>query len=244
MTLWQRGVRQELPALGERFPYTGPLDMNKRGQIVAQSIDATFSIARPYLWENGAARDLGGLYDQPCPNDPQMPCGSANISSINDHGDIVGYSWDSNGNNRAVIWRGGGAVADLGVFPGEFTMSQQINEKGDIYGFGGPDHWWVLSKGVLMGPGNPPGAFSHPSAMNNRGEVIGFIRGADGEGHAFVWREGQLTDLGGGAPGSRLSEAWDINDRGEILGAYYTQDFEQHVVVWRPVNGKAVASNP
>jgi probable HAF family extracellular repeat protein len=231
--LWQDGVRRELPPLDAFHPYTFPNTMNKQGRLIGQSIDAAFTQSRPYLWEDGVARDLGGLFDHPCAANPDTICGSADVSAINDHGDMVGWSNDVNGFGRAVIWRNGGAVRDLDVFLGEGTSAQDINERGDVYGFGGPDHWFVLIDGVVYHPGAPAGTFSHPAAMNENGEVAGLLRTADGSWHSFVWRKGQMTDLGVGPPGRQSSQAMHINGRGEVLGVYVTPQFEQRLVLWR-----------
>lgn len=232
--LWQNGARTELPALDGVHVKVYPGAMNTREQLIGQAFDENRNQARPYLWQQGVARDLGGLFDKPC-SEASPSCGSAQISAINDQGDVVGQSWSDVDSGRAVVWSRGGAPQDLGIFPGRFTMAQGLNQRGDIFGFGGPDHWWVVLDGTLWTPGNPAGVSSHPNRMSELGDVIGWLRVNDGPAHSFVWHRGQITDLGPGPAGSQFGEAISINEHGEILGVYLNKDSRQGLVLWRPV---------
>jgi probable HAF family extracellular repeat protein len=41
------------------------------------------------------------------------------------------------------------------------------------------------------------GTFGHPDSINDGGDVVGFATTAcDKVGHAFLWRNGVMTDLG------------------------------------------------
>ncbi len=242
LAFWRDGVRHDLPPLSAAYPRTYGGAMNKHDQLIAQSLDLNRLNSRPYFWENGVARDLGTLVDHPCADNPAVTCGSASASAINNHGDVVGGSQDANGNNRPVIWRNAGAVEDLGVFSGQSAFAFKINDHGDIYGFGGPESWWGLIDGTLYSPGAPVGAFSHPTGMNEDGEVAGYFRAADGKSHAFVWSRGQMTDLGTGPDGAQYTAAYFINDRGDVLGAYLQG--QQRLVLWRPTSANNIAAAP
>ena len=233
---WRNGVRMELPAVDTVHTRVTPGAINRGGQLIGQALDTNQRQARPYLWQAGAARDLGGLFDRPC-SEPSPSCGNAQISAINDHGDAVGLSWNDADTGRAVIWKNGGPPRDLGMLPGQFTMAQGLNQRGDIYGFGGPDHWWVLIDGTLFEPGNAAGTFSHPSGMSELGDVVGSLRTGDGPARSFVWHKGTITDLGAGPAGAQFGEAISINARGEVLGLYVNQNSQQGLVLWRPVRG-------
>lgn len=238
--LWQDGARRELQPIDAQLPLIYTANMNKHGQLVGTNTDVYRTRIRPYLWENGVARDLGSPFDDQCAAS-QVPCG-ARALWINKNGDVVGYGNDPSGNSEGVIWRQSGRAEELGVFPGQITLPEFINDRGDIWGFGGPQHWWVLKDGVLYGPGAPAGSFTQPAMMNERSELVGYLFGADRKNHAFVWRNGQMTDLGLGPEGSQFVNGITINERGEILAAYMSTAWQQGIVVWRPVPGKPVAT--
>jgi probable HAF family extracellular repeat protein len=79
------------------------------------------------------------------------------------------------------------------------------------------------------------GNSSTPSAINKRGQVVGWSTTADGANHAFLWADGVMTDLGTLAGGQSFAQA--INDRGEVAGvSVHSTDPDDvdlsHVVVW------------
>ena len=61
------------------------------------------------------------------------------------------------------------------------------------------------------------GATSTAAAVNDSGHVVGVSQIATGQSHAFLWRNGHMTDLGS-PPGAGISLATGVNDNGEIVG--------------------------
>jgi probable HAF family extracellular repeat protein len=84
------------------------------------------------------------------------------------------------------------------------------------------DHLTVT---VRVGPGihykvTPLGTLGGDSTvandLNDLGQVVGWSQTASGERHAFLWKEGAMTDL---CPANGRSEARGINNRGEAVGS-------------------------
>lgn len=236
--LWRHGARHDLEAIDSLHPLIAARMINAAGQVIGVSYDTSFRHSVPYLWQNGVARDLGSLFDQSCAAQPDTSCGGTALW-INSRGDIVGWSVSPTGLERAVIWRDGGAVQDLGLFPGQSTFVEYIDDQGDMYGFAGSNKWWAIVGGVQYDPGAPAGVPSHPERMNQRGEIVGYVGDAGTPGlhpHAFVWRKGKMLDLGVGPAGSQSADALHINDRGDVLGVYLNAQGQPGIVLWRVSN--------
>ena len=84
----------------------------------------------------------------------------------------------------------------------------------------------VTDLGTLGGGGSQAGA------INNRGQVVGSAYTASGDYHAFLWEDGEMTDLGT-LPGGSFSFAQAINNRGQVVGFYSRTASEiQHAILW------------
>jgi probable HAF family extracellular repeat protein len=135
---------------------------------------------------------------------------------INDAGQIAGFSGD-----RAVLWEHG-TVRGLGTLGGSFARVTDINERGDVVGFGetatGEVHAFVWRAGVMTDLGTLDGDLtSRAEGINDAGQIVGTSHDASGRNRAFVWEDGAMTALEA-LPGFRLSSASAINDRGQIVG--------------------------
>lgn len=78
----------------------------------------------------------------------------------------------------------------------------------------------------------PGGASSAAVAINQYGWVVGNAATPTGGGtdHAFLWRDGRMTDLG--TLGGGYSFGADINDLGQVVGSAYRADGTQHAFLW------------
>jgi probable HAF family extracellular repeat protein len=77
----------------------------------------------------------------------------------------------------------------------------------------------------------PGGTFTHALAINNLGDVTGYGDVADGTYHAFLWKNGVMTDLG--SMGGQNSGPYDINDEDQIVGDVQTPDGTTRAFLWQ-----------
>ena len=76
------------------------------------------------------------------------------------------------------------------------------------------------------------GTWSAPSAINERGQVVGTSETVSGVSHAYLWQDGVMIDLG--TLGGDLSAAGAINNRGQVVGLADTESVDQHAFLWKP----------
>jgi probable HAF family extracellular repeat protein len=80
------------------------------------------------------------------------------------------------------------------------------------------------------------GEQSFASALNDRGQVAGWIADAAGQPHAVRWEaDGSRVELG--TLGGRYSQALAINEAGDVAGVSETASGVPHAFVWRPGSG-------
>ena len=192
------------------------------------------------IWKNGTMTPL-----------PTLKGGSnAAAFDINSRGQISGFA--ENGKNdstclsggtpfqvirfEAVIWGPDGEIRELSPLKGDTVgFAFAINDAGQVVGSSGlcsntsippgpsGPHAVLWDKdGSVTDLGNLGGAFNVPSAINNRGQVVGGAASAlDGTIHAFLGSKGKpMQDLGA-FPGAFVTTAAcckSINDRGEVVG--------------------------
>jgi probable HAF family extracellular repeat protein len=163
---------------------------------------------------------------------------------MNESGHIVGCS-DTSKINPATgipvvepfLWEPDTMIS-LGSFGGTAGCPTSINNRDQVVGFSslagdGSIHPFLWERGrplVDLGTlGGPNGiAFS----INEPGEILGNAAVASPQTcensptllHAFLWRQGVMTDLGT-LPGTDCSDGAAINSRSQVVGASLTPDF-------------------
>jgi probable HAF family extracellular repeat protein len=75
------------------------------------------------------------------------------------------------------------------------------------------------------------GSYSYAFGIDRDGAVVGVSATSDGQEHAFLWRNGTLTDLGV-AVGGGSSSARAINRSGDVVGASTSADGPVHAILW------------
>ena len=160
--------------------------------------------------------------------------------AINDWGTIVGASAAPlTGEASPVIWRRG-KIARLAL---EGTGAAfDINNRGQILGsdlFGRCLLWedWTRQPIVL---GTLGGSECYPSAINDAGVAIGVASDAQGSFHAFVWRDGAMTQAEprvDTAPEFVFSVLYDISNTGLAVGHLSIENTPRSPFTWEARRG-------
>jgi probable HAF family extracellular repeat protein len=155
--LWETGTVTDLGSLGGTGQGNGilALNLNNNGQVVGYSDLKGNANFHAFLWTSGTGmQDLGTLTGD---------VNSLGIA-INDAGDVVGVSLDTNFNPRAFL-RHNGTMTDLNTLipansPLFLMLACSINSSGQIVGFGvtstGEAHGYIATPSNLASSGTPP----------------------------------------------------------------------------------------
>jgi probable HAF family extracellular repeat protein len=158
--LWHAGRALDLGSLGG-ITNNVAFAINNKGQVVGTSDLAGDQFFHAFLWERGAIKDLGTL---PAPYDAFALAGS-----INDRGEVVGFSCDVNFNCHGFL-RQGGVMTDLNSFlPADSPLlimnGEDINERGEIVGQAYDSNVGDLAAVVLI-PRGDDGQFENAGEAN------------------------------------------------------------------------------
>ena len=125
-----------------------------------------------------------------------------------------------------------------------FRIALDNNDSGVIVGSRSPDFRddpadaLVWQNGILTVLPGLGGEREGASAINNKGQIVGYADDANAVSHPVIWEGGVITTLPALAPSAArpYTEAADINDHGVAVGWGYAADGRQHAVRW--LNGK------
>jgi probable HAF family extracellular repeat protein len=209
-----------------------------------------------FVWENGAMRGL-----------PNFPGGNNGFATgANNLRQAVGWAENDVHDTTCVspqvlqfhpaMWSLGppDQIQDLPLIPGDTSgAATAINDAGQIVGISGicdqaigrhtAKHAVLWENGVVTDiyPDAPAPWWNTPTAINQRGDVVGFAGDpAFVEGdivHAFMWTKEdgirQLKPLARRSPPHVDSEAYGINEARQIVGISCDADFvDCRAVVW------------
>jgi probable HAF family extracellular repeat protein len=257
--LWQNGEMIQLPTLGGNNGAVSAV--NKKGAMagLAQTAVKDSTCLAPISHDYEAVV-WGPAANQIRPLRP-LPGDSVGVAFwINDLGQVVGTSGTCSNTlpygvivgPHAVLWDADGTPVDLGNLGGSvdvtlFAVGNRaiyINNKSQVVGGStlagnktGHAFLWTREAGmkdlgVLPGDNN-----SGAIAINERGEIVGVSNDTDGNGRAFLWRNGLMSDLNTLVPSESplyLVAAIGINDRGEIVGFGATEGGDIHAFLASP----------
>ena len=228
--MWEAGTMIDLGVLpGDSSSVAQGI--NDQGQVVGYSSGDNGTHA--FLWDDGMMTDLG------------VPGGGWLTflpEAINNGGQVVGTSRDSDGGDGAWRWEAGVWTPVARESPGDINDAGQIGGSGDGR-HGAPVRGWLWEDGGLTDLGNLPGCCDYQSyalGLSEAGQVVGRSQTLDYSiYHAFLWQAGGMQDLGT-LPGHLQSQADDINDAGEIVGS--SQDASgSRAVLWTADSDSAPA---
>jgi probable HAF family extracellular repeat protein len=223
--IWSHGKMFDLGTLGGPDAFVGVGCVNQ-GLLVGGSF--TSSVAdpdtglpplHPFAFENGKLRDLGTFGG----NFGFAQCG-------NNRGQVIGQSsLPGDSAFHPFLWNHG-VLRDLGTLGGDNGTPIWLNDAGDVVGEADlpgnqTSHAFLWRDGAMRDLGTL-GDSSHASAINSRGQIVGYFvfsgRTEPPFRHPFLWEEsGPMVDLNTLIPansGLELVTADNINERGEIVG--------------------------
>ena len=213
--LWEGGHCQSLGTLlvgNPPWAFSMANSINDRGQICGVS-DANGPHA--FLWEKGKMTNL-----TPGHND------ESNAFSINESGQIAGWSTEGISQDQATVWSHG-KVTLLGLLPGgKFSEAYGLNDAGQVVG--GADNssghvrgfFWSAKQGLVCLKA-PAVGMSRALGINRQGQIVGLYDVALHFSHACLWQHGVVKDLNERIPpqsGWVLKSARAINNHGQIVG--------------------------
>ena len=138
--------------------------------------------------------------------------------AINSSGQIVGYSFYSDGSSRATLWNNG-VASNLASLGGADSVALAINDSGQIVGHSnlanGQSNATLWNNGTASNLGTLGGSNSSALSINNSGQIVGWSYTSYGSYNATLWSGGAITDLGAQLGNSKASA---INNSGQIVG--------------------------
>jgi probable HAF family extracellular repeat protein len=200
VVVWSRDVLDTLDLGSSSASIT---DMNDRGQIIGNTQ------GRAFVWDNGTITLLGTLGGT-----------ESFATSINNHGQIVGYSRIAGDQaNHAFLWERG-VMTDLGTLDGSWSQAFGINDHGDIVGLSADaisnPRPFIVRRGQMTRLLANQGILEwfSISGISDAGHVIGTRAPSPfADPRAFIWRDGVFELIG-----EPLTIPTGVNSSGEVAG--------------------------
>ncbi|MEO6600604.1 MAG: hypothetical protein ABIQ16_12060, partial [Polyangiaceae bacterium] len=121
--------------------------------------------------------------------------GEGQCLAINGRGQVLGL--DSSGS--AFLFDADGTRKSLGAMPdGSRVLGAALGAKGEVVGFSESSTGRtavVRTGGTWQTLSGLTGSWSAASSIDDDGQIVGTVGGADGEVHAFLWKDGTAQPL-------------------------------------------------
>ena len=171
--------------------------------VIAGTLILPNGLSHAALWHDGRVNDLGTLGGK-----------SAGANGINNQGQVIGTVGTMRGPQHAFLYSHG-RMQDLGT---SFTAIA-IDDAGRILGFSHGQLCLRREDAIKpLGIKTKEFAILMPAALSHRGNVVYTTGDGFERGHAWLYVDGRVTDLGSLLP-SVGSRATAVNDRGQVVGA-------------------------
>jgi probable HAF family extracellular repeat protein len=217
--LWTHGAMTALPLCANGLQADAHA-VNDAGSVAGQCTygDGLGVAESAVVWSNGTAQLLA----------PVPGYAGSFAYALDNAGDAAGVAYNDFRFAQPAYWPAGGGTPRLLALPtGTYTGSaEKMNDAGQIAGWASDDY--LLTVAVLWENGavrtlpaldnaSASVGYSQALAVNDLGQAVGVSQSPAGSGHAVLWQEGEVYDLGVPA-GFNSSAATGINDHGQVVG--------------------------
>lgn len=216
--------------------------INNAGQVVGNSYSASAQAPKATIWQNGTATHLPPIGAAP------NAFAYSYANAINDAGQVVGYSAGPDFSDHATLWQNGQAIDLVDPTDTGYSYANDINNQGTVVG-SKDDQAIIWRDGLQFNLGTlagvAPDALSSANAINDFGQVVGWIGGNGLERQPFLWtaESGMVAIASLIDPNDPLrslvsfDSVLDINNKGEIVGGalFQRNGAEWHAYMLTPV---------
>lgn len=210
-----KGKKRDDPTLPDGYKSGVLCGINESGQSIgwvntSAALDDSKASFRALHYAAGKLRLLGTLGGK-----------DSAAYGISNAGQIVGLSALQDGTRHAFV-EADGKMTDLGVLPnGKYSVAYAVNAAGDVVGSSEENgRQWAVAwrkNAIRKLEQHKEAVGSQARAINDAGQIVGYIRTDENETHAFLYEKDKMTDIG--TLGDEPSVANSINAKGIIVGA-------------------------